>query len=109
MVNSEWSDPFGTMLDLICGAAGVEGRWLIGCFCHVDQYLADDTYQKRRAKMRLADETYDGLCPWKGKKAAAMALGYWRKICQHLRDATSQNFQAILLIISDRDESHDAN
>ena len=45
-MNSDFFDPFNSLLHVICKAVGRELRWVSGCYCHEEILTNEHSYEK---------------------------------------------------------------
>jgi len=93
-LSDDFHAPFGKFLVMFTGVVGKEASWLEGCFCHGDVLVAAESDFKRRRKMIY--KTGSALCPWKGKRLVAFALGEGDRMRERVANASTPRFESQL-------------
>jgi len=98
-VEAAIADPFflhfANWVFMFCRCVGTEASYYDGCFCH--QHLLATSGNSYKRRLAMVEATGCGECPWKGKRLAALALGYIREVAQRVRTATSAAYTEALL------------
>lgn len=78
-----------------CGRRSAQDRnatWFEGCYCHEHLLQQGKRGRSNTAAYRRASAT----CPWKGRRAAAMACGHVEVLCANIMNASTPQLRHIL-------------